>query len=557
VTYDVNVPDYDTCSDYQAINATTNNCSEIGYSDWNSTHCKIDYTCQIGSHTEQRWKYDWVDKALRGIQNIGSSEIRDEWEPIAIGRAGIFDDTLEFKLDFDHPLVDRKDSWGSKGILWLDLGNRQYVDLNHSSWWNDSWSYRTNITINNTQLSTTLTNYQKVLNISFVSGKMNSDFSDLRFTWYNSSAGTQTEMSYCLGKDCGTVYFNSSWRNLTKVNSNYADVIVKVPSIGASSYETVYVYYGNTSVVSSKSSPDDTYAFYDKPYSATLNASKWTVLSGTWIGSSITLPDGTSGYGVNNSVSGSSTKQTVKTTSVGSDNVTIEAWMSPSNTTPSKEGVLALRLTDNDNHYMGGHGMWDHYSTIAKHVSGSYTELNSTGGETDGWKKIYFRISGTNLYLLVDNIERSLTDSSISSGNYAGLTSWNNATFYDIKVRKYASPEPSYTIGTQETSGVGNETSGRLAIVQGIQNVLGNSAIIYTDQQVYIRNSTNYQQLSRFDKVTKFGNQIWAFNYVTGTESFTNMPSLGITFNVLEMANTSTDSITTTVSNFINQTKVS
>ncbi len=101
-----------------------------------------------------------------------------------------------------------------------------------------------------------------------------------------------------------------------------------------------------------------------------------------------------------------------------------------------------------------------------------------------------------------------------------------------------------------------DESSGRTAIETGIKNVLGNDIRIYTDQLVYVRNSTNYQKLGRFDKVTRYGNQIWTFNYLVDSQTYTNIPSLGTILNVLEMANrTSTSNITTSVQNFITSTK--
>lgn len=102
-----------------------------------------------------------------------------------------------------------------------------------------------------------------------------------------------------------------------------------------------------------------------------------------------------------------------------------------------------------------------------------------------------------------------------------------------------------------------NETGGRISIEQGIKNSLGNDVIVYTDQQVYVRYLNTSQQLARFDKVTRFGNQIWTFNYMNDTVPFTNMQNITPAFYVFEIANRTTANIVLTVSNFINQTKVS
>ncbi len=103
-----------------------------------------------------------------------------------------------------------------------------------------------------------------------------------------------------------------------------------------------------------------------------------------------------------------------------------------------------------------------------------------------------------------------------------------------------------------------NETVGRSAIEQGIGNSSISGTTIYTDQQIYVRYVNTTQQLARFDKVTKFGNQIWAFNYFYNTSSsFTNMQNITPSLYILEIANMSEASLRTRISTFINQTNVS
>ncbi|MFH8038765.1 MAG: DUF2341 domain-containing protein [Candidatus Aenigmatarchaeota archaeon] len=109
--------------------------------------------------------------------------------------------------------------------------------------WLSGWQYRRNITISNTQNSNALTDYQVAINLTYDSD-MQPDFSDIRFTFYNSTSGTETEISYWIED---------------KVDSSWAYVWVKVPYIPASSYATIYVYYGNTTVVSSASSLANTW----------------------------------------------------------------------------------------------------------------------------------------------------------------------------------------------------------------------------------------------------------------------------------------------------------
>jgi len=104
--------------------------------------------------------------------------------------------------------------------------------------WLSGFNYRRAITINNTQNANNLTNYQVAINLTYDTD-MQPDFSDIRFT--NSS---DSLLSYWIE---------------SKVNSAWAYVWVKVPYIPASSTATIYVYYGNTTPVSSASNITSTF----------------------------------------------------------------------------------------------------------------------------------------------------------------------------------------------------------------------------------------------------------------------------------------------------------
>jgi hypothetical protein len=128
------------------------------------------------------------------------------------------------------------------------------------SWWNYSWLYRKQINITST--SGNLTDYQVPINITFISGKMNADFSDLRFTYYNFTTGAETEIPYWIE---------------SKVDSSWAYVWIKVPFLRNATFgnNTVYMYYGNPSATS-KSDGDATFLFFDDFPGTSLNTTKWT-----------------------------------------------------------------------------------------------------------------------------------------------------------------------------------------------------------------------------------------------------------------------------------------
>jgi hypothetical protein len=97
------------------------------------------------------------------------------------------------------------------------------------------YSYRRQITINNTSNSNNLTDFQVLVILdtqSLISaGKMRNDCGDIRFT----DTDGQTLLNYWLESGC---------------NTTNTRIWVKVPSIPANSTKTIYVYYGNPSATS-------------------------------------------------------------------------------------------------------------------------------------------------------------------------------------------------------------------------------------------------------------------------------------------------------------------
>jgi hypothetical protein len=121
---------YDTWNEANQTWLTNPNCTQV----------------QSGSHLETRT--EWVEKQLVSKTKDGlKNELKHKWEQVAIQKAGQTKDTLEFKLEFDNPIVKRKDGWGSSGFIYLDLNNKLYYDFTHSSWWNLSVSFRRGIDI--------------------------------------------------------------------------------------------------------------------------------------------------------------------------------------------------------------------------------------------------------------------------------------------------------------------------------------------------------------------------------------------------------------------------
>ena len=110
------------------------------------------------------------------------------------------------------------------------------------------------------------------------------------------------------------------------------------------------------------------------------------------------------------------------------------------------------------------------------------------------------------------------------------------------------------TSGALNISLIISESSIRSVLDGAITNVLGNPAI-YTDQQIYVRRLNGTQQLATFDKVAVSGNQRWAFNYLTGSDTYTGWTNLTPVLYVYETTNLSTGQLQTEVEAFIRNTR--
>ncbi|VVB75196.1 Uncharacterised protein [Candidatus Tiddalikarchaeum anstoanum] len=104
---------------------------------------------------------------------------------------------------------------------------------------------------------------------------------------------------------------------------------------------------------------------------------------------------------------------------------------------------------------------------------------------------------------------------------------------------------------------VADEAAGSAAIEEGIHSsILGSNIATYPNQKVYIRYKTGDQNMNSFDRVVKTNNQLWAFNYVTTGENYSNMNDITSAVYIWEGENRTPTNITNTVSNLINQTKI-
>ncbi len=124
-----------------------------------------------------------------------------------------------------------------------------------------NWQYRQPVTIDNTSNSNELSDYQVRLKIT----SSNSDF------WSNiESSGDSIRFA---DSDKSTLL--DFWLHDFDYSGQSAEIWIEVPTIEASSSETIYLYYGNSSA-SSLSNGENTFLFFDDFNDNSIDSTKWT-----------------------------------------------------------------------------------------------------------------------------------------------------------------------------------------------------------------------------------------------------------------------------------------
>ena len=419
-SYDVTVPVIGTCNKLLQLNETYENPEEIGCTVYNSTHYNCSYSCVVGYTTETRYRNDWklykaytIDKGelkLKEEKDFTKEKfpkVNDWYDVRVCGKYNFETTSSGFTVSIDH----------TPSYL-----NVEYLGYD---WWNASWGYRKPITITE-QSNSDLNDYPVHINVSYDSD-MNSDFSDLRFTYYNSTDGTETEIQYWIEQ---------------KVDSSWAYVWLKVPYIPASGTSTVYMYYGNPDATV-KGSPTNIFNWYEDFEDGSYSG--WRVYSAS--GGTI--------YGVE-TVDGRKVLHT-HTTGVGQ-------CIYYTSTTFGRNLMIEAYLKTMNNYVgLGFHGQ-DHYNFYLSRGYGNYRlmlihdgsrEWSVGGANKPGgyWYLYKVWFDGSIIYADIDGSTVSKSDSTFTSG-YVGICSWGSETdeYLDwIRARKYTDPEPTYEIGEEET----------------------------------------------------------------------------------------------------------
>ena len=308
--------------------------------------------------------------------------------------------------------------------------------------------YKKPITIDNTQNSNTLTDYQVLVNLdtqSLISqGKMRSDCRNIRFI----DSDDSTLLNYWIESGC---------------NSANTKIWVKVPFIPAGSTKTIYVYYGNPNATS-LSNGDATFDFFDDFLGTSLDTSKWQVVnsgSGSYSLSNgeITIASGGDWWDTSDTSLYIISKASFPYNYIAETKVT-------GNSYNLHQRIFGLRASSATNSRMFVF-LVDYDASHITHVyrdsDGAYANWygENTGVLRPSFPFIlkFVRVGDTVYGYVNNNLANSRTVANWGL-NYVALTDTHVTTetnkFDWIRVRKYASPEPSTSVGNEEVLSASN-----------------------------------------------------------------------------------------------------
>ena len=306
----------------------------------------------------------------------------------------------------------------------------------YNGWWNTNWQKRKPINVTENS-GATLTNYAVAMNVTY-DDDMQPDFDDLRFTIYDSTVYDEVKLDY---------YIES------KSDGSWAYVWVEIPKIPANNNATIYMYYGNSSVTS-ESNASATFIFWDD----------FEQDRGWEYGES---KDGFYGTYPSTSQYYSPTKS--YEIGLPSDTATASGdycQISKAITFDGSQVKIEVRVKDSRD----GSAANYHY----KKVKLGSTQLWSSdaGSDTNEWQLVSVTTTpaaGTKNLILQLYEQHGVSSYSISVW-------WD-----DVKVRKYVSPEPSVTFGSEESP------------ESPAQNLIVTGCYFSTGQQITVKGYIYYE----------------------------------------------------------------
>jgi len=340
----------------------------------------------------------------------------------------------------------------SSPLLYSSLRTNKKAE---AAWWDETWLYRKAVNITNSS-GENLTDFQVAITLDTASlisaGKMQSDCDDIRITDIN-----------------GKLLPHWIEENNPGCNASNTKIWTKVPSIPDSG-ATVYIYYGNQSAQNYENG-DEVFEFFDDFDTNTL--SDYDIGLKTvpgWNDPIDPVYDS-----VNKRVSintGDNLESSLSPKGINSADIYAEAVFHIDGGYPlGASGRISVRWQDANNHYYGEKsgseyspsgegGFYCSYTSprLRKTISGSDTQIAAPATNSyislGTHQKLAVGITGNTIKFFVDDVEQlSTTDSDITSSGriiFSGLQ--YNGWIDEIRIRKYASTEPSASLGSEEYS---------------------------------------------------------------------------------------------------------
>ena len=160
------------------------------------------------------------------------------------------------------------------------------------------------------------------------------------------------------------------------------------------------------------------------------------------------------------------------------------------------------------------------------------------------------------------------TDYLVQSAPYSKFGFWSwfdgyngvdmNATITNITVRKLMLNPPTLSafLGEENSDSTASEELGLAAIKSGIADSVRASGQTLEYHQISQVTLGGQEQNGTFDIVLEAGDQTWAFNYKTGSETFANLSNITTAFITWENSNLTSNQISVAVKDLIDHTAV-
>ena len=336
-------------------------------------------------------------------------------------------------------------SWGSEEVSHYFLGEeKETVPCIASGWFYQGFRYRKKHSImgspagNQTdyQMSITIVNGPGTDSVAtmYTTHVAQPDFDDVRFTWYNATSDREEPCSY--------------WRETLDAGAN-ATFWIKIPFISNSTTNTIYVYYGN-STVATTSNGTNTFTFFDD-FSGGL--SKWTkhVEYGN-----ITINPNYGNPAPCLEIGGGTTSGNYGFSAIGSDATYSEFQdgIIEADIYPATNALPEIIFRGNYSANSGYKGRWDCRSgSESPWMKPPYSGWSAFGeavtrfGVAGQWQKAKLAIKGSTFEIYSnDELKSAITDTQYSGPGEIGLANHYGAysRFDNVRVRKHVDPEPTH-----------------------------------------------------------------------------------------------------------------